>query len=268
MKIETLKVLYFSPTGTTEKIVTAIANGINVFNTEMIDITQSESRQEIIPSLSRNDFVILGSPVYEGRLPYEVERYFKKLIAYKTPAVAVVVYGGRAYEDALKELYDIISSVGFKPVAASAFIGEHSFSSQKVPIVHGRPDMMDVEKALQFGIAIRQKLDKINNIDTIETLNIPGNINYRKRFVDKLKIGPTTDTNLCSNCGICINICPTEAIIKSKKIETIKSKCLLCCACIKKCPSNARTNKNILVGFYSKILKIECRKRKEAEIFL
>ena len=45
-----------------------------------------------------------------------------------SPAVAVVVYGNRDYDDALLELRDWCVAHGFVPVAGAAFIGEHSYS--------------------------------------------------------------------------------------------------------------------------------------------
>ncbi|NIP42474.1 MAG: ferredoxin, partial [Aliifodinibius sp.] len=44
MKIQALKLVYFSPTGTTKSVVQAIANGINQNTVEQIDITRPEAR--------------------------------------------------------------------------------------------------------------------------------------------------------------------------------------------------------------------------------
>ena len=57
-----------------------------------------------------------------------------------TPAVCVVVYGNRAYDDALLELKDILARRGCRPIAGAAFIGEHSFATPETPTARGRPD--------------------------------------------------------------------------------------------------------------------------------
>ena len=44
MKIETIKTLYFSPTGTTRKIVEAIARGASPSTMQSIDLTLLDSR--------------------------------------------------------------------------------------------------------------------------------------------------------------------------------------------------------------------------------
>lgn len=62
-------------------------------------------------------------------------------------AIIVVVYGNWDYVDALIELRDIAVKMGFKPIAAAAFIGEHSFSTEDSPIAYGRPDISDLNIA-------------------------------------------------------------------------------------------------------------------------
>ena len=77
-----------------------------------------------------------------------------------TPAVLVVVYGNREFEDALIELRDLMVEQGFRPVAGAAFIGEHSFSNDATPIALGRPDAEDLVKARAFGEEVRTTLDR------------------------------------------------------------------------------------------------------------
>ena len=56
----------------------------------------------------------------------------------------MVVYGNRDYEDALLELSDRAKDWGLTPVAAGAFIGEHSYSRPSLPVAEGRPDEDDL----------------------------------------------------------------------------------------------------------------------------
>ncbi len=44
----------------------------------------------------------------------------------------------------------------------------------------------------------------------------------------------------CINCGICVKICPVEAISKGEKhMEVDKEKCIDCYACEIECPKKA-----------------------------
>ncbi len=62
MDIQKVKLVYFSPTGTSRKVMESIAEGIAVKYVEQVDMTLSENAQETIPQLS-DELVIIGAPV-------------------------------------------------------------------------------------------------------------------------------------------------------------------------------------------------------------
>ncbi len=86
---------------------------------EKHDITKSASKEVI--HLSENDLLIVGMPVYAGRIPAIAIDALNKFKGNKTPAVIVCVYGNRDYDDALLELKDIVQNNGF-----SSFPPRHS----------------------------------------------------------------------------------------------------------------------------------------------
>jgi flavodoxin len=104
-----VKLVTFSPTGNSKKISEAIAKGLQA-PTEHIDITPQTARTQEHQEF-HNELTIIASPVYVGRVPHEVARRLRRLKANNTPAVLIVTYGNRAYEDALIELSDIVSEV-------------------------------------------------------------------------------------------------------------------------------------------------------------
>lgn len=270
MNPESVKLVYFSPTGTTKRIVQEIAKGIQAEYVKDIDYTKPAIRAEKLPTF-HDDFVILGTPVYYGRVPLEVADYFTTVTAHNTPAAVIVVYGNREYDDALKEFYDIAVNAGFTPIAGGAFIGEHSFSSESIPIAHGRPDAEDLRKARDFGANIQEKLHRFEETDTHGDLNLPGNKHYQKKIHKQKimsKIAPVTKKKLCTQCGRCVEACPTGAIYKDNVLKTEIRKCLLCHACVKTCPTGARVMKNSFIKTGAKFLHKTCQQRKEPEIFL
>ena len=96
-----------------------------------IDLTLDRSDEPI--TLTSGETVVLGAPVYAGRVAPEAVRRLKRIqvaAGASIPAVITVTYGNRDYEDALVELYDLALSLGLTPFAAGAFIGEHSYSTQ------------------------------------------------------------------------------------------------------------------------------------------
>lgn len=237
--------LYFSPTHTTKKIVEQIASSLAAMlriECDSMDITTpcSRKRQIIFDS---NNIVIFGSPVYIGRLPNLISPYFKTFAGNGAAAVAVVVYGNRAYDDALAEARDILVSDGFNCVAAAAFVGEHSFSRI---LGGGRPDGSDLETAVRYAGRIYEKLA---GGKAGEGFDVPGNPEALRGFyhatdkngssVDIRKVKPQTDRSLCNNCGFCASICPMGSI-NPADCSQVTGICIKCCACVKRCPSGAK----------------------------
>ena len=100
MNIESVKLVYFSPTGTTNAVVRAIAQGINHENVEELNITRPAARIQPLQT-SEKELLIVGVPVYMGRVPALLTDWLHAIRAHNTPAVCVVVYGNRTHEDAL-----------------------------------------------------------------------------------------------------------------------------------------------------------------------
>ena len=111
--------VYFSPTGGTRAYVTALA-GLLSCEAEEIDLTAREERARD-HVFGPEDLVILGAPVYAGRLPQLEGGIFERLRGDGTPAVFNVSYGNRAFEDALLEEQDICQAHGFHGIAAGAW---------------------------------------------------------------------------------------------------------------------------------------------------
>ena len=146
MKITTAKLVYFSPTGTTKKVLEGIADAIQVDLVEQIDLTPPEAVTREFEEL-QDELAIIGAPVYGGRIPLDAVHRFRRLKANNTLVVVVVLYGNREYEDALLELKNLTEELGFTAVAGGAFVGEHSYANETVPIANGRPDAEDLKKA-------------------------------------------------------------------------------------------------------------------------
>ena len=92
MIIDSITLVCFSPTKTTKKIVEAIGQGTPLVPDNHIDVTLPMSTTVAYES-SSNELVILGSPVYGGRIPEDALSRFKRIKARRTPVVLVVVYG-------------------------------------------------------------------------------------------------------------------------------------------------------------------------------
>ncbi len=262
----------FSPTGTTRKIVNALADQIaKTLDRERktFDFTLPGTRTDS-PSFSPNDLVVLGVPVYAGRVPNLMGSYLRSLAGGGALAVPIVLYGNRAYEDSLIELRDILEEDGFCTIAGGAFIGEHSFS---YILGAERPDSADMEIAAKFGAEICGKLRKGTQEHPV---SVPGCAPYRNyhqptdqqgnRLVF-LKDKPKTNEE-CNHCGLCVKLCPLGSIDKDDP-SLVSGPCMKCGACVKGCPKKAKYYDSVpFLRHKQDLEELYTNPRKEPEYFL
>ena len=227
MKLHTL---FFSPTKNTKRIIEAIAKGMGLEAIEH-DITLPQDRYGSI-ELGADDCLVVGLPVYSGRIPAITESFLTRVQGKNTPVILIAVYGNKDYIDSLLEMKDIFTKQGFVPLAAAAFIGEHSFTDL---VATGRPDAADLEQAEAFG---RQAADLLagDNLDKLR-LQVKGNRPYKERSATE-PCGPNVKDN-CNLCGICVAHCPAAALSLADVVEVQEERCLHCHACVKICPRAA-----------------------------
>lgn len=250
--------IYFSPTHTSRTIGRAIARGCRTNDIVETDLTCYEPEQ---PIEIQSDIAIVAVPVYGGRVAETALERLQKIRGTRIPVIPVVVYGNRDYEDALLELADQLKNTGFLPLAAGAFIGEHSYSRPDMPIAGGRPDKADQAAAITFGYKATEKWNAIKQKTTESELHIPGNYPYKAKG-PKTPAAPITCSEKCIRCGKCSEICPTNAI--SGTIPTSNTTlCIKCCACVKECPVDAR----IFDTPYTAMLFEKFSTRREPEVW-
>ena len=267
--------VYFSATGTTEKTVKTIAcAAAQVLDApwQSVSFTLPQERQEKL-QFSVGDLVILGVPVYAGRVPNVLLPFLKeKVIGNGAMAVPVVLYGNRNYDDALMELRNILQTNHFSCVAAAAFVGEHSFSTV---LAAGRPDGEDCALMEGFGEAVGRKVRRLE-FTPEETVAVRGEDPIRPyykprdregNFINILKVKPVTDMDKCSGCGLCAVKCPMGSI-SADNVAEVAGICIKCCACVKGCPGGAKyfTDEGYL--YHQHELEEMYARRGEVEMFL
>lgn len=268
-----INIMYFSPTGTTKRIVHELAYKI-LYNmgikeiAKNIDFTLPQVRIET-SAFTEEDIVILGVPVYAGRVPNVLLKYLNTIRGNGARAIPIVVYGNRNYDDALIELKDILEANGFTVIAAGAFIGEHSFSTI---LGKNRPDKADMNIVSAFANRICEKLISQNQTHTIA---ISGNKPYRSYYmpkdangnpVDIRRVTPKTNSN-CTDCKLCVELCPMGSI-DTEDVSKLNGICIKCGACIKKCPAEAKYYDDQPNLRHKSELEVYFSDRKEPELFL
>lgn len=260
MKMNELGLVYFSPTGTTRKVIMEAARNIELKSVSY-DLTIHKEKKPSMQFKS-NDFVLFGIPVYGGRVPATFLEYFETLKGDNTPAALIATYGCREYEDALLELKNEVERRGFKVIGAGAFPVQHSIVRQ---IGLSRPNKADLKVIADFGIQLNRKLKNAENFDNAE-ISVPGNFPYKKYGTTPLV--PKADISLCTECKACAKSCPAGAISMEDPKKTDKKKCISCMKCVYACKQKARYVSKMKLNAAQKKLTRICQTDKQADIFM
>lgn len=249
--------VFLSPAGHTEKVVmtvaTAAAEALGINSVNIYDWTLPEARQKR-KRFTREDFVIVGTPTYAGRIPNKLMPYVRDNIKGEgTLGAAIVTYGNRSIDESLMELCLLMWGNGFSVIGAGGACAQHVFS--KI-MAAGRPDEADLNEAKAFGAELAARVMRYNEktLDSSRvfspdnTLGVPGHIPAAPYYtpLDKngqpakfLKAVPKLDLTKCNKCNICTHVCPMGNI-KAEDIALIQGPCIKCQACVLKCPEDAR----------------------------
>ena len=274
MRIQRVWAIYFSGTGTTEKVVTTIATAAAEqlqVPCNTLDFTPPAARAHNY-CFSDDDLVILGTPAIAGRVPNVLLPFLTgHFRAEHSLAVPVVLYGNRNFDDALIELREILEGNGFRTIAGAAFIGEHSFSKT---LAAGRPDADDLAKAREFAGQVVKKTVALPILPT-EPVHVTGTLPLRPYYTPRdrngvpiniLKVKPKTN-EACTHCGHCAEVCPMGSISKEDETQ-ITGICIKCCACVKKCPVGAKYYDDEGYLYHQHELEDLYARRAEPECFL
>lgn len=222
----------FSPTGGTRRVMRALITGTprEGFAIRDFEFTLPEERR--MRRFTEEDAVVLCAPVYYGRIPTPLQTKLP-FEGNGARALAVVSYGNRAYEDALREWRDVLERHGFKVVGGAAFIAQHS----NIPtLAAGRPDERDRGSAAECMKTFLAKL--ASDDDARPTL--PGGDGPYRPYGALTPAPRIVDPGRCHLCGNCADNCPMGIIDPLDFVVTDPELCIACRACIKSCPDGAR----------------------------
>ncbi len=247
--------LYFSPTGTTKKVIDIICSP---WNCEKLYFDLSDTTNSVLDiTFEENDICVVATPSFSGRVPQFIIPKLQKLCGNKAKAILITTYGNRAYDDTLIELKNTMEGSGFLCISAVASATRHSVIPKYGA---GRPDSRDAKELKEISIRCKNAIEH-----TVSTVRVPGNMPYRKYL--SIPVKPKIN-NKCIGCGLCSKKCPVQAIPLEHLNTTDKEKCISCMQCITLCPKKAR----YISCLVRKIAEIKMRKlcdgRKSNEFFV
>ena len=254
MKVSKVSSLYFSPTGGTKTIAENLASQLSNTEAENHDITVKSKQL----TFSAGDVVVIAAPVFGGRIPAIMHDRLRAVTGGGAVAIILAVYGNRAYEDSLAELYKLCESRGFIVIAAGAFIARHS-------IVHelgmGRPNADDKRAISDFAKEISSKIEKAGKAEDLAGLKIPMPLSFVK--YDGIPVKPSASKIKCGKCVKCATNCPVGAIPAKDPTKTDNKKCISCMRCISICPHYARSiNPVVMLATKNRLKKVATTPKK------
>lgn len=275
-EITKIHLVYFSPSGSTEKVVRKIASVITESKNlpvETHNLLTPASRQRKY-DFGENDLVILGW-MTAGMLFGNTDEMFACLNANNTPLIGLITYGNGYYGVALTEMKRKSESRGFIVTSLAAFVSRHSIAPT---FGEGRPDSHDELIIADFA---KRSFEKILSGDYVMH-NLPKThwssseqankiIAYRETNIEPYHIPPSYKTkeisDACVKCGTCVRNCPVDAIdIENKTFDL--ERCIGCWGCVNRCPKHAVINTSKDMSEIMKTFSSAFEKRLEPEIFM
>lgn len=245
MQFKTVWAVYYSGSGSTRRLLRGMAEAAGealMLPVRELDYSRPEAREKSY-CFTETDLVFWGSPTYAGRLPNVLLPFLRgNFTGGGAAAVAVVLYGNRSYDDALKELCEVLIGNGFLAAAGAAVTAEHAFAPA---LAHGRPNAEDRAAAAEFA---RKTALTLRGREHLIPVTVPGRepigAYYTPLGLDGeparfLKAKPKTDPEQCTRCGLCAAVCPMGSIPREEPTECTGI-CIKCQGCIRECPAGAK----------------------------
>lgn len=245
-------IVYVSPAGSTRHVansiteqLTKLKSSVSVFDlgkaSEAADVKAAFQTPENVESL------YVGSPVYASRPVPPVLDFLSGLPDnLKVPAIPFVTWGAVCSGIALLEMAQALEAKGMPVIGAAKVAAVHSVMwNADNPLGAGHPNDED-DKMIREWIRrmhIKSSSKAPSGMDIQELAYYPPEARKEMAKVTMAALKErfpkrSIDETLCTQCNVCKELCPTDAIELSP-YPVFQDNCILCMNCVKECPESA-----------------------------
>ncbi|MDX9819049.1 MAG: EFR1 family ferrodoxin [Desulfococcus multivorans] len=246
-------IVYCSPAGSTRRVAHVMETTLKDLDIPCTtaDVGTSGGREaaaRAVQDMGKSTCLFVGSPVYANHPVPPISAFLERLPeGTGAAAVPFVTWGGASSGVALYDMGSILSAKGLRLMGAAKVMAVHSLMWRaENPVGEGRPNAADDQKIRELTASVIRKMT-----DGDHGKGIPlGDLDYQPaEFREELAAASlekarghmpqrTVHEDRCTQCGLCVEVCPTEAVELSP-FPVFSDRCIFCFNCVKECPEDA-----------------------------
>jgi flavodoxin/ferredoxin len=237
----------FSQTGNTQRIAGHIQSGIldEGHGCHIVSMKRANPKD-----FARYDLIGIGTPTFYYREPLNVSDFIQRMDDGKNRHCFLFCTHGSIIGNTFYYMQEALTGKGWQVIDAFDVYADSSLQFYpKIMHTAGHPDAAEFNAAIAFGKNICGKSLGVKNgtMDPIPLFTRVENTwwakdsemlapDYLRQFFPKFAI----DENRCTQCGVCVENCPVDAIdLNLEPPEIQKQGCIFCLYCEKSCPEGA-----------------------------
>ncbi|KAF5079070.1 Electron transport complex subunit RsxB [anaerobic digester metagenome] len=247
-------IVYYSQTGNTKKIASAIFEGMHKeFETvDLIPVINLKASD----ILKTYDIIGIGCPVWCMKEPGIIGRLLADLKEVDGKQAFLFCTHATLIGGFFERLIPILQEKGLKVLGWEDWFGGKVNPTVEGPYyTDGHPDDVDLQEARAFGQEMAARSILVVRGHEVVLPKLPEGEDYVRRYGSLEKIAAmvtatskkTThtravfyfDSEKCTSCGLCTQFCPSKSINPSNKVPLSEESCEHCHFCELICPSGA-----------------------------